>query len=90
MNIATYNLVYHITIIPEVIFAGITTCNEPFHFTRLEVPSHLKANPIECRFTIFSPEGDLIEMCNEYTTYATLVSIANIVPLKMIEKLTRR
>ena len=87
VTLSDYRLTYEITSLPTIVFAGMTAADEPFHFTRFEVPPI--NGPIECRFSLFDKSGNLIELSNQYVHSTTLVATCNIVPLRMIEKLVK-
>lgn len=85
-NLADYKLVYEIGVMPTIIIASMTPANQPLYYEVIEVPPHLKAIPIECRFLLFDPTGNLIEMAHEIQMASMLVTTVNMTPLKMINK----
>ena len=89
MNLSEYSLVYDITILPHVLFAGVTNILEPFKFEDLDIPIDCKERPIDCRFMIFNKEGELIEYAIETAMFLNVNSILNVTPLKMLEKIIK-
>lgn len=65
-NLKDYKLVYSITAIPNILFAGITTAAEPlsFDFEKFHIPVELTtgSTPIEVRIYLFGPDNNVIEM----------------------------
>lgn len=80
-------LIYEVTIIPAVLFAGMTKASERFLWERFHVPQHLQGLPIECRFLLFNEQGDLVEFCSEVAHPGTVTTILNSVPEIMVTKL---
>lgn len=91
MNILeNYTITYQVTVLPTVIFSGMTKASEPLYFKKdLEIPKDIKGYPIECRFALYNEEGEGIDMVSEMVVANgyILKNTLNIVPLKMIEKL---
>ncbi len=90
IDLTQYKLVYEVTQLPHILYAGLTTAKDPFYFEKLEIPAHLKPLPIECRFLLFGPEGELVEMAHRTEFAGSVVSIINTIPLKMIGELVKK
>lgn len=87
IDLTQYKLVYEVTSMPHILFAGMTSAKDPYYFDKLEIPAQLKPLPIECRFLLFGPEGELIEMAHRTEFAGSITSIINAIPLKMINTL---
>lgn len=88
-----YTLIYEITCLPTIIYAQSTKASEPFEFKdNIDIPSYLSTSSIECRFSIYHRNGDLIELSSEMLPSSgfTIKNTMNITPLKMINKLVEQ
>ena len=89
MDISEYTLVYEITSLPHIIFAATTPANEPFDLKEITIGRELFSTVIECRFSLYNSQGALVDLVSKVTSGAGVKSIANIIPLKMIENLVK-
>jgi hypothetical protein len=88
MRIEDYKIVYEITQHSTIIFAGLTNILEPFSFKDFKLPTEcINGKLIECRFSAYDPEGDLLEMKNVVippVESKPIIDILHKVPLTMI------
>lgn len=87
INLEEYKISYEITILPHVIYSQLVSANNPLEFKELYIPPELENKAIECRFVLFSPKGECIELSNNIVLKNNLKYTLNIVPLKIIQKL---
>lgn len=83
-------LVYHLTSMPYVLFSQLTEAIEPLEFEadKLIIPSEVKGNPVEIRVSLFSAEGELIDINSSMVpaTKNTVALAATVAGFKMIEE----
>lgn len=89
----SYKMAYEITALPYTIFAQLVSAAEPLEFKEsFYIPEEIRMLPVECRFTLFSPSGEVIELASQMVpaSMTTIKAAVNVTPLKMIDKLLRR
>lgn len=88
-----YTIVYEITALPYIIYAEIAEAKSPLEFKgNVYVPEEIKTIPVECRFSLYKPDGSLEELSSNMVPASgmTIKAAVNITPLKMIDKLLNK
>lgn len=86
-KLGSYQLVYEITQLPLILFASITPADEPLDLSDFVIPKEARGRFIECRFSIYKPNGQLYEMVQKTVDEITLTPTCNTIPLKMLHSL---
>jgi hypothetical protein len=82
-------IVYQVTCLPDILFSSLTPATNVYQFNKEDfiIPKHLSNLPIEIRIAFYTNEGKLIDLSSTMAFSQTLVSLLNIIPLKMIDNL---
>lgn len=90
MKLEDYKLTYEVTQMPLILYAAITNVLEPLDFEDFTVPSECKVKPIECRFAIYKPSGELEDMKQHFIPCihpSAVIAVLHNVPLGMLKEL---
>jgi len=90
MNILSqYYIIYEITALPDILFFQMVKADEILEFSGFHIPTYLSGGLIEARISLFSSEGDLVEMSSKLLPGfpSTVAAYCNLIPLKLINNM---
>lgn len=93
MKLEDYKLTYEVTQMPLILYAAITSVLEPLDFEDFTVPNECKVKPLECRFAIYKPNGELQDMKQHLIPCihpSAVITVLHNVPLAMLRDLFKQ
>ena len=91
IKLEDYSLVYTITALPSILFAQMTSADQPltFDYEKFYVPPQLTGQQVEIRIVLFNKEGTCIQMSSDMVLANSkyICQIIEVTGLKMVETL---
>lgn len=81
-----YTLSYYIVSLPNFIhYSCLTPARQPLHFEEdLSIPEEYANQPIDCYFTLYNGEGEMMASAHEQAIVFSLKAIINTSPVSML------
>lgn len=87
--LSKYEVLYLVMVKSFVLICEKTEASKPLKYRNIDIPSELASEIIECTFIIFDQDNNMVKISRELTDINLIVSVVNLVPMKMILDLAK-